>query len=134
MTGVQTCALPILSLEIAEEEIIERLDANILNIETQELKMFPKVSYENGIQKIISKSTGKLIVKQYPTGSINMNNVRNFVEDLKTKHNIKLDFLIIDYMNLLNSTRYAGSENSYQLVKHISEEMRGYAVEQNLCI
>lgn len=125
-----------ITLEMAEERISERIDANLLNIAIDELADLPKDSYQKKIQKLRDNTTGKLIVKEYPTSSVNAGHFRHLLNELKIKKNFIPDIIYVDYINLCNSSRIkAGSAaNSYTIVKSIAEELRGLAVEFDLPI
>jgi replicative DNA helicase len=125
-----------ITLEMAEERIAERIDANLMNVAMDELAVLPKDVYEKKIEKIKSKTVGKLIIKEYPTASAGSNNFRYLLNELKLKKNFKPDIIYVDYLNICNSSRLkVGSNvNSYLYVKAIAEELRGLAVEHNLPI
>ena len=125
-----------ITMEMAEERIAERIDANLLNLTMDELKVVDKDIYENRIQKLVSKTQGKLIVKEYPTASAHAGHFRALLEELKLKREFSPDIIFIDYLNICSSQRMkAGSNvNSYTLVKSIAEELRGLAVEYNVPI
>lgn len=125
-----------ITLEMAEEKIAERIDANLMNIAIDELSELPKDVYQKKIDKIRSKTVGKLIIKEYPTASAGANNFRYLLNELKLKKNFKPDIIYIDYLNICSSSRLkVGSNvNSYLYVKAIAEELRGLAVEHNLPI
>jgi replicative DNA helicase len=125
-----------ITLEMAEERIAERIDANLMNIAIDELSVLPKDVYEKKIEKIKSKTIGKLIIKEYPTASAGANNFRYLLNELKLKKNFKPDIIYVDYLNICNSSRLkVGSNvNSYLYIKAIAEELRGLAVEHNLPI
>ena len=125
-----------ITMEMAEERIAERIDANLLNLSMDELKVVDKDVYESRIQKIIKKTQGKLIVKEYPTASAHAGHFRALLEELKLKREIVPDIIFIDYLNICASQRMkqGGSINSYTYVKAIAEELRGLAVEFNVPI
>ena len=125
-----------ITMEMAEERIAERIDANLLNLTMDELKVVDKDIYENRIQKLVSKTQGKLIVKEYPTASAHAGHFRALLEELKLKREFVPDIIFIDYLNICSSQRMkAGANvNSYTLVKSIAEELRGLAVEYNVPI
>jgi len=125
-----------ITLEMAEEKIAERIDANLMNVAIDELSELPKDVYQKKIDKIKSKTVGKLIIKEYPTASAGANNFRYLLNELRLKKNFKPDIIYIDYLNICNSSRLkVGSNvNSYLYVKAIAEELRGLAVEMNLPI
>jgi replicative DNA helicase len=123
-----------ITLEMAEERIAERIDANILDVTLDELKMMSREEYERKISRIKGKTTGKLIIKEYPTGSAHAGHIRYLINDLKMKHNFTPDIVYIDYLNLCSSSRLKGAAaaNSYTVVKSIAEELRGLAMEFNI--
>ena len=123
-----------ITLEMAEEKIAERIDANLLNVSLDTLGELPRAMYEQKIQRVKGKTSGKLIVKEYPTASAHVGHFRHLLNELKLKRSFKPDIIYIDYLNICTSSRIrAGSNvNSYTLVKSIAEELRGLAVEYNL--
>ena len=123
-----------ITLEMAEERIAERIDANLLNLTMSELKVVDKNAYENRVSKIAGKTQGKLIIKEYPTASAHSGHFRALIEELKTKREFTPDVLIIDYLNICASARLkmGASVNSYMYIKSIAEELRGLAVEYNV--
>lgn len=125
-----------ITLEMAEERIAERIDANLLDIAVDELESLPKQTYDNKIEKLKQKTTGKLIVKEYPTACAGSANFRHLLNELKIKKNFIPDIIYIDYLNICLSSRikHGANVNSYTLVKAIAEELRGLAVEHNVPI
>jgi replicative DNA helicase len=125
-----------ITLEMAEERISERIDANLLNVYLNELDTLPKEVYESKMNRLIKKTTGKLIVKEYPTATVNAGHFRHLLNELKTKKKFEPDIIYIDYLNLCTSSRVkmGASINTYVLIKSIAEELRGLAVEFNLPI
>jgi len=125
-----------ITMEMAEERIAERIDANLLNLTMDELKVIDRDIYESRIAKIISKTKGKLIVKEYPTAGAHSGHFRALLEELKLKREFKPDIIFIDYLNICASQRMkqGGSINSYTYIKSIAEELRGLAVEYNVPI
>ena len=124
-----------ITLEMAEEKIAERIDANLLNVPIQKLPELPHVMYENKINKLMKKTKGKLIIKEYPTASAHVGHFKSLLQELSLKRSIKPDIIFIDYLNICASQRYKGSiVNSYTYVKAIAEELRGLAVEANVPI
>lgn len=123
-----------ITLEMSEEKIAERIDANLMNISIQDLKELPKDSYDKKMSRIKNKATGKLIVKEYPTSCAGAANFRHLMNELKLKKNFIPDILYVDYLNICSSSRIkAGSNvNSYTYIKAIAEELRGLAVEFNI--
>ena len=124
-----------ITLEMAEEKIAERIDANLLNIPIQKLSDFPKVMFEKKIANLSKKTQGKLIIKEYPTASAHVGHFKSLLNDLALKRSIRPDIIFVDYLNICASQRYKGSiVNSYTYVKAIAEELRGLAVEANVPI
>jgi len=125
-----------ITCEMAEERIAERIDANLMDITLDELKILPKGSYEKKIGRVTENIKSKLIVKEYPTATANVQHFRILLEELKLKKNFVPDVIFIDYLNICASSRYkAGSNvNSYTVIKAIAEELRGLAVEKNVPI
>ena len=120
-----------ITLEMAEEKIAERIDANLLNIDLNELHTISKDDYERKFQALRSKTHGKLIIKEYPTASASTLHFRSLINELALKRNFKPDIIFIDYLNICASARIraGGNVNSYTYVKAIAEELRGLAVE-----
>ena len=126
-----------ITMEMAEERIAERIDANLMDLPIQQLENLPKNVFDTKIQKIAQASIGKLIIKEYPTGSAHTGHFRALLNELKLKKNFKPDMIYIDYLNICASSRMkgmGGSINSYTYIKAIAEEMRGLAVEFNVPI
>jgi hypothetical protein len=125
-----------ITLEMAEEKIAERIDANLMNITIDDLHDIPKDVFEKKIKKVKKSTSGRLIVKEYPPASANVNHFRNLLNELKLKRKFIPDIIFVDYLNIMSSSRlkYGNSVNSYNYVKSIAEELRGLAVENNLPI
>ena len=124
-----------ITMEMAEERIAERIDANLLNINIQQLVDLPKQMYETKIIKLAKKTVGKLIIKEYPTASAHSGHFKSLLNELALKKGFKPDIIFIDYLNICASSRYKGTiVNSYTYVKAIAEELRGLAVEFNVPI
>ena len=124
-----------ITLEMAEEKIAERIDANLLNIPIQKLADLPKVMFASKVKNLSKKTQGKLIIKEYPTAAAHVGHFKSLISDLALKKSIKPDIIFIDYLNICASQRYKGSiVNSYTYVKAIAEELRGLAVEANVPI
>ena len=124
-----------ITLEMAEEKIAERIDANLLNIPIQKLADLPKVMFASKVKNLSKKTQGKLIIKEYPTAAAHVGHFKSLISDLALKKSIKPDIIFIDYLNICASQRYKGSiVNSYTYVKAIAEELRGLAVETNVPI
>jgi replicative DNA helicase len=125
-----------ITLEMAEERISERIDANLMGVPLNDLETYPLETYKTKINRLRSKTTGKLVVKEYPTASVGSGHFRHLLNELKLKKKFVPDIIYIDYLNLCTSARIRGgvNVNSYTLVKAIAEELRGLAVEFNLPI
>jgi replicative DNA helicase len=125
-----------ITMEMAEEKIAERIDANLLNVTLDDLKNLSKIMYDKKIAKVKGKTSGKLIVKEYPTASAGVGHFRHLLNELKLKKSFVPDIIYIDYLNICMSSRLrnGGNYNSYTLVKAIAEEIRGLAGEQNVPI
>ena len=125
-----------ITLEMAEERIAERIDANLLNVTLDDLMMMPKDMFEKRMQKLKEKVKGKLIIKEYPTASANASHFRALLNDLEMKKNFKPDIILIDYLNICASARIkAGANvNSFTYIKAIAEELRGLAMERKVPI
>ena len=121
---------------MAEERIAERIDANLMNISMEDLHDLPKQMFDSRIEKIIKSTSGKLIVKEYPTASAHSAHFRGLIKELAIKKSFKPDIIFIDYLNICASSRFKGATNvnSYMYIKSIAEELRGLAVETNLPI
>jgi replicative DNA helicase len=119
------------TMEMAEERIAERIDANMLNVTVDELSLLPRDSYQKKIDRVREKTNGKLIIKEYPTASAGAGHMRHLLNELKLKRNFKPDIIYIDYLNICVSSRlkYGANVNSYTYIKAIAEELRGLAVE-----
>jgi replicative DNA helicase len=124
-----------ITMEMAEEKIAERIDANLLNVSIQDITEMPEVLFTSKVNEIARKTQGKLIVKEYPTASAHAGHFKALLSDLSLKKDFKPDIIFIDYLNICASARYKGAVvNSYTYVKAIAEELRGLAVESNLPI
>ena len=125
-----------ITLEMAEERIAERIDANLMNITLDQLKDLPKSIFDNRIEKIRNKTEGRLIIKEYPTAGAHTGHFKALLNELQLKKQFKPAMIIIDYLNICSSSRFkSGSNiNSYTLIKSIAEELRGLAVEEDLPI
>jgi replicative DNA helicase len=125
-----------ITLEMAEERIAERIDANLLNVNIQEIADLPKQMFETKVNNIAQKTQGTLIIKEYPTASAHAGHFRSLLNELALKKSFRPDIIFIDYLNICASSRYrAGSNvNSYTVVKAIAEELRGLACEANVPI
>ena len=124
-------------MEMAEERIAERIDANLLNIPIDQITTLTKENFVERVANISKRTNGKLIVKEYPTGQANTAHFRSLLNELKLKKSFTPDIIFIDYLNICASSRMkgmGGSINSYTYIKAIAEEMRGLAVEFNLPI
>jgi replicative DNA helicase len=125
-----------ITMEMAEEKIAERIDANLLNVASEDLQKLPRDLYESKIARLKAKTAGKLIIKEYPTASAHAGHFRHVLNELNLKRNFVPDIIYIDYLNICCSSRIkTGSNvNSYTYIKSIAEELRGLAVERNLPI
>jgi hypothetical protein len=125
-----------ITLEMSEERIAERIDANLLNVNIQEIADLPKQMFENKVTNIAEKTQGTLIIKEYPTASAHSGHFTSLLNELALKKSFRPDIIFIDYLNICASSRYrAGSNvNSYTVVKAIAEELRGLACEANVPI
>ena len=125
-----------ITLEMAEEKIAERIDANLLNVNIQDIIDLPKQMYETKVTNLAEKTQGTLIIKEYPTASAHSGHFKALLQELALKKSFRPDIIFIDYLNICASSRYrAGSNvNSYSYIKAIAEELRGLAVEANLPI
>jgi replicative DNA helicase len=125
-----------ITMEMAEEKIAERIDANILNVTLDDLKQMPRASYEKKMERVKGKTSGKLIVKEYPTAAAGTGHFRHLLNELRLKKSFKPDIIYIDYLNICASSRMkmGASVNSYTYIKAIAEELRGLAVEQQVPI
>ena len=125
-----------ITLEMAEEKIAERIDANLLNIPVQQLTDIPRQMFETKVTKLAEKTQGNLIIKEYPTAAAHSGHFKGLLSELALKKSFTPDIIFIDYLNICASSRYrAGSNvNSYSYIKAIAEELRGLAVESNVPI
>ena len=121
-----------ITMEMAEEKIAERIDANLLNIPIDQIENLSKDMFKDKVSEITAKTEGKLIIKEYPTGQANTSHFRALLNELKLKKNFVPEVIFVDYLNICASSRMkmiGGSINSYSYIKSIAEEMRGLAVE-----
>ena len=120
-----------ITLEMAEERIAERIDANLMNVSMEDLHNLPKSMFEDKIENIMKKTNGKLIIKEYPTATAHSAHFRGLIKELAIKRSFKPDMIFIDYLNICASSRLKGAANvnSYTYIKSIAEELRGLAVE-----
>ena len=125
-----------ITLEMAEEKIAERIDANLLNVNIQEIPNLPQQIFESKVTKLSQKTQGSLIIKEYPTASAHSGHFRALLNELALKKSFRPDIIFVDYLNICASSRYKanGNVNSYSYIKAIAEELRGLAVEANLPI
>ena len=122
-----------ITLEMAEEKIAERIDANLLNVNIKDIGTLPESIFTSRIQEIGRKTQGRLIIKEYPTASAHVGHFKSLLNELQLKKTFKPDIIFIDYLNICASARYKGAiVNSYTYVKAIAEELRGLAVEHNV--
>ncbi len=121
-----------ITMEMAEERIAERIDANLLDVPIEQLENLPKDAFTSRVHKISKQTTGKLIIKEYPTGQANSSHFRALLNELKLKKNFIPNVIFIDYLNICSSSRMkgmGGAINSYNYIKAIAEEVRGLAME-----
>ena len=125
-----------ITLEMAEEKIAERIDANLLNVNIQNITDLPKPMFEKKVHKLKKKTQGEIIIKEYPTASAHSGHFKALLNELSLKKSFKPDIIFIDYLNICASSRYRANSNvnSYSYIKAIAEELRGLAVEANLPI
>ena len=125
-----------ITLEMAEERIAERIDANLLNVPIQDIGELPKQMFESKVINLSKKTQGQLIIKEYPTASAHSGHFKALLNELALKKSFRPDIIFIDYLNICSSSRFRGGSNvnSYTLVKSIAEELRGLAVEFNVPI
>ena len=125
-----------ITLEMAEERIAERIDANLMNVSMEDLQSLAKQMFTDKMSKIIKTTKGKLIVKEYPTATAHSSHFRGLIKELAIKKSFRPDIIFIDYLNICASSRFKGAQNvnSYMYVKAIAEELRGLAVETNVPI
>ena len=126
-----------LTMEMAEERIAERIDANLLDVPIDQLEYLSKEMFAERVRGLSSKTNGKLIIKEYPTGSAHAGHFRALLNELKLKKSFEPDIIYIDYLNICSSSRMkgmGGAINSYNYIKAIAEELRGLAVEFDLPI
>ena len=123
-----------ITLEMSEEEIAKRIDANLLDTDIHVLEKMPLAMYENKISNLKKTCHGKLIIKEYPTAAANVTHFRNLMEELKIKKKFKPDIIIVDYLNICSCARFkmGNGMNSYTYVKGIAEELRGLAKQFNV--
>ncbi len=126
-----------ITMEMAEEKIAERIDANLLNVKVDDLINLDKGTYDKKISNLRERTPGRLIIKEYPTASAHSGHFRHLINELRIKRNFAPDIIYIDYLNICSSSRtkaIGGSINSYTYIKAIAEELRGLAVEKNVPI
>jgi len=125
-----------ITLEMAEEKIAERIDANLLNVNIQEITDLPKPMFEDKVSRLAKLTQGSLIIKEYPTASAHSGHFKSLLNELALKKSFRPDIIFIDYLNICASSRYRGNSNvnSYSYIKAIAEELRGLAVEANVPI
>jgi replicative DNA helicase len=122
-----------ITMEMAEEKIAERIDANLFNVNIKDLIDLPETIFQSRINELKRKTAGRLIIKEYPTASAHVGHFKSLLNELQLKKTFKPDIIFIDYLNICASARYKGAiVNSYTYVKAIAEELRGLAVEHNV--
>ena len=125
-----------ITLEMAEEKIAERIDANLLNINIQDITDLPIPMFDSKVESLAKKTQGTLIIKEYPTASAHSGHFKGLLNELALKKSFKPDIIFVDYLNICASSRYRANSNvnSYSYIKAIAEELRGLAVEANVPI
>ncbi len=125
-----------ITMEMAEEKIAERIDANLLNVNIQDICELPKSMFDRKVTNLSKKTQGTLIIKEYPTASAHSGHFKSLLNELALKKSFRPDIIFIDYLNICASSRYRGNStvNSYSYIKSIAEELRGLAVEANVPI
>jgi len=125
-----------ITLEMAEEKIAERIDANLLNVNIQDITDLPKPMFDSKVESIAKKTQGTLIIKEYPTASAHSGHFKGLLNELALKKSFRPDIIFVDYLNICASSRYKANANvnSYSYIKAIAEELRGLAVEANVPI
>jgi len=125
-----------ITMEMAEERIAERIDANLLNVPIQDIVELPKTMFDSKVNNLAKKTQGTLIIKEYPTASAHSGHFKSLLNELALKKSFRPDIIFIDYLNICASERYRGNStvNSYSYIKAIAEELRGLAVEANVPI
>ena len=125
-----------ITMEMAEEKIAERIDANLLNVNIQDICDLPKSMFDRKVTNLSKKTQGTLIIKEYPTASAHSGHFKSLLNELALKKSFRPDIIFIDYLNICASSRYRGNSNvnSYSYIKSIAEELRGLAVEANVPI
>ena len=124
-----------ITLEMSEEKIAERIDANLLSVPIQDLAKLPQQIFESKVNNLTKKTNGKLIIKEYPTTAAHVGHFRSLISDLSLKRNFRPDIIFVDYLNICASQKYKPQyANSYTIIKGIAEELRCLAVQQNVPI
>jgi replicative DNA helicase len=125
-----------ITCEMAEERIAERIDANLMDTSLDDLKALPKDIYDRKLKRIMDQTTGKLIIKEYPTATASVMHFKHLLDELRLKRNFTPEIIFIDYLNICASSRMKQSAtvNSYTFIKAIAEELRGLAVETGVPI
>lgn len=123
-----------ITMEMAEERIAERIDANLLDVTVDDLNIMPRDTYQRKMARLKARTQGKLIIKEYPTASAGAGHFRHLLNELRLKKNFTPDVIFIDYLNICTSSRlkHGSNVNSYTMIKSIAEELRGLAVEFNV--
>jgi replicative DNA helicase len=121
-----------ITLEMAEEQISKRIDANLFDLDIAKVENMEKSDFDRIVNVLSNKITGKLIVKEYPTSMANVGHIRHLLSELKLKKNFKPDVLIIDYINIMSSFRHKTNKGMYEYIKSIGEEVRGLCVENDV--
>jgi replicative DNA helicase len=122
-----------ITLEMAEEKITQRVEANFLDVFINDVKKIEAEKFKKSLLDIKKKSVGRILVKEFPTATINVEHIRSLLDELEIKKNFKPSVVVLDYINLMKSSRFNG-DNMYSTVKSICEELRGLAVQKELCM
>jgi len=125
-----------ITMEMAEEKIAERIDANLMNLPMDQLHELPKTMFDNRIDRIKDKTEGRLIIKEYPTAGAHSGHFKALINELSLKQRFRPDLILVDYLNICASSRFKNAQaaNSYMYIKAIAEELRGLAVEHDVPI
>lgn len=118
-----------LSMEMSREQVMQRIDANLLDVSMRDIKTLPEPIFESKVKQLRAKTTGRLVVERYPTAAAHVGHFRALINELELKKNFKPNIVYVDYLNICASVRYGYSENSYTYVKGVAEELRGLGVE-----
>jgi replicative DNA helicase len=123
-----------ITMEMAEEEIRKRVDANLLNIKMDDIAFVPRETFVDRVERVRSNTKGRFKVKEYPTSGASVANFRAYINELKIKESFVPDVILVDYLNIVNSDRFKSADNSYSYQKSVAEELRGFAKELNVVV